>query len=277
MTNILYNKTNILGLFSSQELLNETINSLVRNNFVKTSDLNVVKYKDNCISSPDQVYNISLVSNNLFKNGSSNNNLQKNINNSHSFSTIVDSNSFLIEDFSSNDTTESTSIATEELNEINELENEIAKINCEQVLDVVVEEKKKESNKQNQKIQEKRSKIDYNLNILKKKKEQLEEQKRVFEVDLDLYNKFNKIKNENDSFIIPDIFLQKYNIFKVLHKDNTINLEVFNKLYKKDNTNTKWDNKLFSGDGKDRELLNVTESDDNNDDINDDINDDNNK
>jgi hypothetical protein len=70
------------------------------------------------------------------------------------------------------------------------------------------------------------------INELKKKKEKLEESKRVFDVDLDLYNKFKKIKSENDNFNIPEMFIEKYKLMSELEENNKLNWFNFNELYK---------------------------------------------
>ena len=56
----------------------------------------------------------------------------------------------------------------------------------------------------------KKAEIQNSIFELKKKKEKLEESKRVYEVDVDLYKKFKKIKETNDKFEIPEMFIEKY-------------------------------------------------------------------
>jgi hypothetical protein len=70
------------------------------------------------------------------------------------------------------------------------------------------------------------------INDLKKKKEKLEESKRVFDVDLSLYNKFKELKNANINFNIPDMFIEKYKLMSELEKENKLNWFNFNELYK---------------------------------------------
>lgn len=84
-----------------------------------------------------------------------------------------------------------------------------------------------------------------NLNELKKKKEKLEDSKRVYEVDVELYNKFKKIKETNVNFKIPEMFLDKYNLMESLDKENKLCWDNFYELYKPSNLSTNYD-KLFN-------------------------------
>ena len=99
----------------------------------------------------------------------------------------------------------------------------------------------------------------YNLELLKKRKEKLEEEKRIYKIDLDLYNKFKKIRQEKPDFEIPPMFTKKYDTMLILEEENELNFKNFNSVYEQDVSNTKW-SKLFSGPAKERELLEISES-----------------
>jgi hypothetical protein len=104
-----------------------------------------------------------------------------------------------------------------------------------------------------------RRKQEYNLKILKQRKERLEERQRMFEVDLNLYNKFKKLKSENSVFDIPELFRDKYEIMTELDNLNNLDCDNFYILYEKKPLNNSWST-LFTGDAKDRELLEITDS-----------------
>jgi hypothetical protein len=91
----------------------------------------------------------------------------------------------------------------------------------------------------------KRSEIQNSINELKKKKEKMEESKRVFEVDLDLFNKFKKIKLNNINFVIPEMFTEKYELMEGLEKENKLCWENYYELYKPKTIATGYD-KLFN-------------------------------
>lgn len=80
---------------------------------------------------------------------------------------------------------------------------------------------------------------------LKRKKEKLEESKRVYDVDVDLYKKFKKIKDTNSNFEIPEMFIDKYELMENLEKDNKLCWDNFVELYTPKKVSTNYD-KLFN-------------------------------
>jgi hypothetical protein len=66
---------------------------------------------------------------------------------------------------------------------------------------------------------------------LRKQKEKIEESKNVYKVDLDLYKRFKKIKETNDKFEIPEMFIDKYELMEGLEKENKLCWENFYELY----------------------------------------------
>ena len=94
------------------------------------------------------------------------------------------------------------------------------------------------------KTRENKSKIEYNLNILKKQKEQINESKEVYKLDYELYKKFTKMKNKDEKFIIPELFTQKFEIMTELDKQGKLIWENFYEAYKPMCMNTSYD-KLF--------------------------------
>lgn len=105
---------------------------------------------------------------------------------------------------------------------------------------------------------EKQKKIEYNLNVLKQRKERIEESKRTFKVDLELYNKFKKFKENDEKFEIPPLFQNKWDLMLQLEKENNLNFDNFFKLYKNNQTSTEY-GKYFEGEvnAKDRELVEI--------------------
>jgi hypothetical protein len=91
----------------------------------------------------------------------------------------------------------------------------------------------------------KKMELQNSINELKKKKEKMEENKRVYEVDIELYNKFKKIKETNANFNIPEMFIEKYDFFEGLEKENKLCWENYYELFKVRNISTGYD-KLFN-------------------------------
>jgi hypothetical protein len=92
---------------------------------------------------------------------------------------------------------------------------------------------------------EKKIELQNSINELKKKRDRMEENKRMYEVDIDLYNKFKKIKETNSNFNIPEMFIEKYDFFEELEKENKLCWENYYELYKPKNISTGYD-KLFN-------------------------------
>ncbi len=92
---------------------------------------------------------------------------------------------------------------------------------------------------------EKKIELQNSINDLKKKKEKIEENKRVYEVDIDLYKKFKKLRETNSNFNIPEMFIDKYDFFEELEKEDKLCWENYYELYKPKNIATGYD-KLFN-------------------------------
>jgi hypothetical protein len=76
--------------------------------------------------------------------------------------------------------------------------------------------------------------INYKLNSLKKIRDKIKEYKNKFNIDIQLFNKFLNNLNNDNQFIIPELFLDKFNIFKKLHDENNLSWENFSNEYYKD-------------------------------------------
>ena len=99
--------------------------------------------------------------------------------------------------------------------------------------------------------------MEYNLQILKKKKEELKEKKEKYKIDLDLFSKFKKLKESNQNFEIPELFIDKFKIMTALEDTDSLNMENFYKNY--ENIPKSSFDGLFSGNGKKRELLEIND------------------
>ncbi len=141
-------------------------------------------------------------------------------------------NSITSGDYNDESDNESSSVVLEEFTDNNTTDSDKKPITKKPV-ELNEEELKKKAEIQNSIIE------------LKKKKEKLEESKRVYDVDLDLYKKFKKIKETNNNFEIPDMFIDKYELMENLEKDDKLCWDNFAELYKPKNISTNFD-KLFN-------------------------------
>ena len=67
-------------------------------------------------------------------------------------------------------------------------------------------------------------------NLVTYEKGLLEEKKLIYENDIKIYTSFIQKKDEDNSFIIPELFVKKFNIIKELYANNTLS---FNSFYSK--------------------------------------------
>jgi hypothetical protein len=148
------------------------------------------------------------------------------------------------------DTEESSTDNETTDNETTESENDLNN----NVINTFETKENKEKRLRNEKRTRKR---EYNLNLLKKRKEKLEEQKRTFKIDIELYSKFKEFKNTNENFTIPEMFEKKYMIMETLENNNSLDSDTFYQMYDKEDMDNSWSS-LFSGNTKDRELLEVS-------------------
>jgi len=70
--------------------------------------------------------------------------------------------------------------------------------------------------------------IQRNINILNKYKKKIIESKQVYENDIKLFNLFTNNLNNDSNFIIPELFIDKYKIFKKLTLENNVSWDSFN-------------------------------------------------
>lgn len=77
--------------------------------------------------------------------------------------------------------------------------------------------------------------LQHDLNLLKQKKEKIEQSKNVYQSDIKLYNIFKQSKNDNPEFEIPEIFVKKFDLFEKLTKENRLSWDNFVGEYKHEN------------------------------------------
>jgi hypothetical protein len=123
---------------------------------------------------------------------------------------------------------------------------------------ILTDELDKETKNKVIKNRNKQSKITYNVNLLKKQKEKIEESKSIYKSDIELFNKFKKIKADLPTSVIPELFREKYILMTRLEEQNNLSWESFHALYKKENIDTSY-NKMFDA-GEERKLLNISDS-----------------
>jgi len=81
------------------------------------------------------------------------------------------------------------------------------------------------------KLAENKIEIQHKINMLKVQKERIRESKEIYENDIILYNKFKKNLIDNNKFIIPDLFKDKFYLFKKLDDEDRLSWDNFVKEY----------------------------------------------
>jgi dGTP triphosphohydrolase len=112
------------------------------------------------------------------------------------------------------------------------------------------EEKRKYVEEQNE-IGQEIIEIKHKMNILKLKKEKMKETENIYETDLKLYNTIKK-----DNINVPELFKNKYELFKKLEMKNILNFDSFMQYYLPDNISTEYDS-LFDNETSDNKIKNI--------------------
>jgi hypothetical protein len=73
--------------------------------------------------------------------------------------------------------------------------------------------------------------LQHQINMLKVQKERIKESKEIYDNDIKLYSKFKELLNKDNTFIIPELFKEKFELFKKLDDENKLNWESFVKQY----------------------------------------------
>lgn len=87
----------------------------------------------------------------------------------------------------------------------------------------------------------KKSEINYQLKLLEKEKNRLEESKRVFQVDLNIYERLKEEYKQNPELEIPFLFQDKFPIFVKLESEDKLNWENFIDEYTPRNIGSSYD------------------------------------
>jgi hypothetical protein len=124
--------------------------------------------------------------------------------------------------------TEDIKITRFRLNSLLGLENENIKkepIKIDKKPEPIKHEENPEVLAEKEKIAKEKAEILHKINMLKHQKKLLEEEKTTFESDNNLYNMFKKEFETNKEFEIPELFRQKYEIFRRLEESNNLNFD----------------------------------------------------
>lgn len=199
MSDIIILKVNekLCGIYNSEDSVNNFIKSCLNCNFIKKSDKVLLQYYqiNSFILNDTKIINLS-------------DNTLKNIE-------IVEINY---------DNIKNTNIY-EEFSDSDSDISEVSSIDATNFLKI----KKQEREKFNKFIELGQEKIDLQsqVNKLNLDKKNLSEKKIKYDCDIELYDKFKNLKKINQNFEIPDLFINKFNLFTSLEENNDLNFEAF--------------------------------------------------
>ena len=86
---------------------------------------------------------------------------------------------------------------------------------------------KEEKQKEEEEKAKQKAELNHKKNMLKHHKDRLESKKNEYENDLSLYDKFMEEKSKNKDFIIPPLFMKKYEVITKLTEENNLNFETY--------------------------------------------------
>jgi hypothetical protein len=94
--------------------------------------------------------------------------------------------------------------------------------------------------------------LQHKINMLKIQKERIRESKEIYENDIKLYNKFKQELINIPKFIVPELFREKFELFKKLDNENRLNWDNFIK----ENTHVNTYNEHFKLNSYDKTFTN---------------------
>lgn len=100
--------------------------------------------------------------------------------------------------------------------------------------------------------------LQHKINMLKIQKERIKESKEIYENDFKLYNKFKQELINNSNFIVPELFREKFELFKKLDNENRLDWDNFIK----ENTHVNTYNEHFKLNSYDEKFTNNDVKDD---------------
>ena len=207
---LIKSNNNILGIYDDLNLALDYVYSLINSNLIKkSSNVIIYEYKINsCIIYNEYIIDVNY--NIINKSMINYNKIIKNFSDNNN-TEIYDSESSYV----------SSSIDTEEK--------------------YIKKKQEREILQEQNKIAQEKINIVHDINMFKEQLKKREELLNQYNYDLELYNKFKDLKNNNPLFTIPNMFEQKYNIFNFLDNNNNLSYENFIETYKPIKFKTEYD------------------------------------
>jgi hypothetical protein len=216
-------KNNISGIFENLDLSLDYVYSLLNARLINKEDkIYVQKYKINtCIVLEEFEIDLAFVINKKSK-----------INYSNSKEKTVFEEVY--EDSSSTVTSS-----------VEESSDEESSVESKQDIRSSEEERIKKNNKEyivkHNNLGQQKKAVTHDMNLLKFKQQQYENEENIYNSDIILYHKFKLLKSTEPKFSIPFMFEEKYKVFEELDSKNKLSFEHFKNNYRAERVKTQYD------------------------------------
>jgi hypothetical protein len=220
----------ILGVYNDYQQLEAFLKSSIQNNFISSDNIYISVFninscflleKQKYLYNTDNTYNLTDPSK-----------ISETINISEPYNTYnIPDPSKPTEPTKSTEPTKPTEPSepiksVDTINESQQLEEEKYKV------ELLAEQIEKQKNKA-ESLAEQKKEIQHKINLLRKQKEILKNLQNEYNYDIKLYDFFKKKTNEDNEFVIPELFKNKYEIMKTLESENKLSWDNYYNTYSK--------------------------------------------
>lgn len=131
------------------------------------------------------------------------------------------------------------------INQVNELFYDNKKLDFiekKNIKPIIKKKYTEEIKKKKQELFEKKTEIDIKKHKLNLQKSKIENSKNTYKNDIILFKKFKKLISKDEKFEIPEMFKNKFMLFKKLENDNKLSWENFYIEYKHETFDSEYSN-----------------------------------
>jgi hypothetical protein len=244
----------IFGVYNDYQQLENFINSSIQNNFIIKENVDILTFNINsCYLVNRQKFNNNIVvekvnnneetsnnniivveeivNNNVIVKETSNNNVVvevEKVNNNEETSNNnvvveveeVNNNVIVEEKVNNNEETSNNNVVVEKVNNNEEIVN-----NETFVIDEAVKKEKILS------LSEQKKELQHKINMLRLDQQKIKDCQNEYIYNLKLFELFKNKLVENDTFVIPELFIDKYNVMLELEKNNKLSWENYYNRY----------------------------------------------
>jgi hypothetical protein len=220
----------IFGVYNDYQQLENFINSSIQNNFIIKENVDILTFNINsCYLVNRQKFNNNeeIVNNNVIVEEIVNNNVVEEIVNNNVIVKETSNNNVVVEVEEVNNNEEKVNNNEEKVNNNEEKVNNNEEIvnNETFVIDEAVKKEKILS------LSEQKKELQHKINMLRLDQQKIKDCQNEYIYNLKLFELFKNKLVENDTFVIPELFIDKYNVMLELEKNNKLSWENYYNRY----------------------------------------------